>query len=97
MPTQFEKLSLDNINNGAVPELFAEAWADLMKDVADIQKPADAARAVTIEIKVKPNKERGIGAVEITVKTKLPAGDPSVGYVHFAMEGEHVAAYVNNP
>ena len=97
MGMNYEKLTLHNINNGAAPELFEEAWSELLKDIANIQKPGDAVRAIQIELKVKPDKDRGLGAILVVVKTKLPAGDPSVGYVHFAKEGDSIASYVNNP
>ena len=97
MGTQYEHLSLENINNGAVPELFELAWRQVLNDVVDLQKPAEGERTVTIEIKVKPDKDRGFGSLKVGVKSKLPAPIPSAGFVHFSIDDGHVASYVNNP
>ncbi len=97
MPISYERLSLDNINKGAVPELFEEAWKEVLDDIRNLQKPAEAARSVTIEIKIIPDKDRGMGGIQVSVKTKLAPPIPSTGYSHLALEGDSVVSYVNNP
>ena len=97
MALSFESLSLDNINKGAVPELFEEALKEVLEDIGKLQKPAEAPRSVTIEIKIVPDKDRGTGGTQVSVKTKLAPPIASTGYSHLALEGDSVVAYVNNP
>lgn len=97
MPISLERLSLDNINKGAVPELFDEAWKEVLEDIRSLQKPAEAARSVTIKVKIVPDKDRGTGGVQVSVETKLAPPIPSTGYTHLAIEGDSVVSYVNNP
>lgn len=99
MAPQYQPLTLENLNKGAVSELFEEAWQKLCEDIGNAEKPATKPRSVVIEITVIPNEERGFGNVDISVTPKLPKPKPlsSSGIAHFALEGDQVASYVNNP
>lgn len=96
MQSQFERLTLENINNGAVLDLFAEEWERLIGDIADVNKPAEKARTIAIEIEVKPDETRGHAAITVRAKTKVPSAIGTKGIAYFSLEGGRVESYVNN-
>lgn len=97
METRLEKLTLENLNGGAVGEMFAEEWERVVADIADSNKPADKPRTITIEIRVEPEEGRSYAAVLIKTKTKLPAAIGTAGIAYFSLESGHVETYVTDP
>ena len=76
----YREITLNNLNNGAVPELFDEAWEKLLDNIADPNTDNDKVRELTIKIKVKPSEKRtGAAVVGVKVEAKLPGKKMNAG------------------
>lgn len=87
-----EVLSLDNIADGAVYEMAAEAFKKLAANIADPNTTAEQPRSIVITIKAKPYKDRNGAELAIKVDTKL-AGMRSIDSTMYIAQkgGEHLA------
>ena len=68
---EFRKVDLSNLANGAAVELFDAALRDAMANIEDVNREAKKTRTITLTVKIKPDEERKMGAVEVEVSTKL--------------------------
>ena len=79
-----EIVSLEDVNNGAVGELFQEEFKKLLKNLADENTSWKTQRGITINLKVKLNSEERTSAttmVEVTLKTAPPKPNESIVYL----------------
>jgi len=76
MKTSEEKLSLENIRGGAATEVFNRELQAVMDDIVDPNKVTDAVREVTLKLKIKPDEKGSIGAVQVSVGSKLAPRNP---------------------
>lgn len=97
MHPAFERLSIENLNGGAVVDLFAEEWSRVIADIADANKPAEKTRTILIEIEVKPDEARRTAEVTVRAKSKLPPAPGAKGIAYFSREQGGVSTYVNDP
>jgi hypothetical protein len=89
----YEVITLDNLNGGQVVALFDREIEKLLANIADENTPAQAARSITISIKVKPAEDRGSATIEVSAKSTLAGVKPSKSYAVFAFDGDIVTAY----
>lgn len=87
-------LSIGNICNGALPELFNRELDKVLENINDPDTDADKKRSITIELVFVPFSDRSGAAVELKAKTKL-VGVPSVGSTVFI--GKHEGRLVAVP
>ena len=84
---------LENLGKGAVEEMFQ---AELDRAVANISDPntkAETARTITIKMKIKPNKDRSLCAVEVGCNTALAPVRPFETSIMVGMDrGKGVAS-----
>ena len=92
-----QKVTLETLANGAVPELFQRELDEVLKNIADVNTAPDAARSITIKIKFKPSKQRDMSAVEIHCKAELPGAEPASAALFFGKESGKLAAFQNDP
>ncbi len=97
MNANYHKLELENINDGAIPELFDHAWQKVIDDIADVNKPAKSKRTITIKIEVAPSEERGHGAIFTSVGIKLPSPEATQGLLFLQIENGRIESYVTTP
>lgn len=79
-----EVVSLEDVNNGAVGELFQEEFKKLLKNLADENTSWKTQRGVTINLKVKLNSEVRDSAttlVEVTTKLAPPKANEAIVYL----------------
>lgn len=89
----YEAITLDNLNGGQVVALFDREIEKLLGNIADENTPAQAARSITISIKVKPAEDRGSASIEVSAKSTLAGVKPSKSFAVFAFDGDTVTAY----
>jgi len=94
---KYEGINLDTLNSGAVKELFDVEWQKLLDNINDQNTKPDAARKVTIEIVVKPTKDRRNASSTVSVTTKLAAIIPHEASIVIGMEDGKVSAYTFDP
>lgn len=88
-----EVVTLEDVNNGAVGELFQEEFKKLLKNLADENTSWKTQRGITINLKVKLNSEERTSAttmVEVTTKTAPPK--PNEAIVYLDTDGRDVFA-----
>jgi len=92
-----EKLSLVNIEGGAAVEMFDLALQKVLENINDINT-SDAAREITLKVKVKPMDEnRSIIVYSIVCPTKTCGQDPVKGVADLRIESGRLAAFGRTP
>ena len=93
-----DKLTLENICNGAVPERFGRALTAILKNIRDPMAPAKQKRRMTLEFTFEPHTDRSGAEVMFAIKEKL-AGDETVkGNIYMACPpGGELTAYPKDP
>lgn len=75
--------SLDQLANGALNEKFGIEFVKTMANIWDLTTKPDAVRKTTLEIKLKPQKERHLIAVEVNAKSTLAPSEPAIATICF--------------
>jgi len=83
MAKRSDEVSLNTIKGGAAVEKFDYALHRVLENIDDPNVDADAERAITLVVKMKPSPDRDEVAYTIDVKTKLaqPKSDGGMMYV----------------
>jgi len=66
-----EKLTLDNICEGAAHELFDQEVEGLLKNIADPNTKTSEKRKITLEFTFSPSPDMSYMGVECSVKSKM--------------------------
>lgn len=75
---------MEDVNNGAVGDLFQDEFKKLLKNLADENTSWKTQREINIKLKVKLNSEERTSAttmVEVTTKTAPPKPNESIVYL----------------
>jgi hypothetical protein len=64
-------ISIDQLAGGGAAERINRELAKIAENVLDPNTKADAVRALTITLKIKPNESREMGAASFDVKSTL--------------------------
>jgi len=92
-----EKITLDNIGNGAAKELFDHELEKVLRNIQDPNTRATEMRRITIMISIAPTEERDSGAIEVKCMSKLAGIKPVVTPVFMGKEHGQMVAYQTNP
>jgi hypothetical protein len=93
----YDKVDLHSLNNGAVADLFEEELRRVLENIADPNTKAEAAREITIKVKIKPNAERTSASTEVKSSSKLAPIKPHEHFMVFGNEGGRITAYTADP
>ena len=92
------RLELQNIQNGAVIEMFDEELRKVVANIEDENTVPNQERSVTIKIAIKPDKTRRTGEVKVSASSTLAKIKPSESFVFFDRdEAGRFAAYADDP
>lgn len=91
-----EQVTLATLRGGAAVEMFD---AELQRVLDNIMDPntTHAVREVTLKVKIKPDNDRGVGAVEIAVSAKLAAAVPATSRFYLGKDRGKAVAFEYNP
>jgi hypothetical protein len=64
-------VTLDTIAGGALAELFEAELARILSNITDPNTDPSAKRAITLQVKFTPNRDRDVADVEVTCSSKL--------------------------
>lgn len=78
--------SLDQLANGALNEKFSIEFQKVMANIWDLTTKPDAARKIALEIKLKPQKDRQIIAVEVNAKSTLAPSEPAIAMIFATLD-----------
>ena len=76
MYTKEETLTLANLGEGAAVELFEAELEKVSKNILDPNTEAKAPRSITLKVSFKPDENRDLATVDVSVGAKL-AGSKS--------------------
>jgi len=71
-PTKEDNLSLTNLKEGALVELFNSKLAEIISNIQDPNTPAKAKRTITITATFLPDEDRFLTRILLSCQTKLP-------------------------
>lgn len=66
-----EKVSLASLYGGAVIEAVDHEIQNVLTNIQDVNTSPGATRSVSLQIKIKPNKERNIASLTFQASSKL--------------------------
>jgi len=89
-------VSADNIANGALVELLAEALKRVGENISDVNTSEKAKRGVTIKISCDPYPDRSGFIYELSIETKLAGMRSASGTAYIArVNGEYLVVGKN--
>jgi hypothetical protein len=87
-------ITLNDVNNGAVTDLFEDEFKKLLNNLADEDTSWKTQREISIKLKVKLNSEERNSAVSmIEVVSKLAPPKPNEEIIHLDFDGRNVTAH----
>jgi len=92
-----EALSISNICGGAVEEVFAREMGIILANIADQNTNPEATRALTLEFKIKPFKDRSGAQIEFACKSKMAGVDTVKGTMFLQRRGTALVAVPHDP
>lgn len=69
-------LSVESLANGALVERISEEIKKVVANIVDPNTPAKKARVVTMKMTIKPNEQRNMAEVSVTVSAALCSASP---------------------
>lgn len=89
-----EVVTLEQVNNGAVGELFQDEFKKILNNLADENTSWKTQREITIKLKVKLNsEERDTATTLIEVMSKVAPPKPNESIVHLDYDGSNIQAF----
>lgn len=70
------ELSIPTLANGALNERLNEEIGKVIANISDPNTPAEKARAITMKMTIKPNKQRNMADVFVATSSTLCAPTP---------------------
>lgn len=91
MEQEQERLSLINLSAGVAIEKFDDELQRVLDNITDPNTIEDAAREITLKVKITPNNDREIGKVEIDCFPKLAKNKPYATQIVIGKDGRGLA------
>ncbi|TIH12774.1 hypothetical protein D0S45_17540 [Marinifilum sp. JC120] len=82
------RLSIAHLKGGAIIEMGDHMLMELIENVMDPNTKADAVRKLTLELVVKPGKDRAVGSFEIRTKSTLAPQAAVEGTLSFGHDSD---------
>lgn len=89
----FKETTLENLANGALPQLFQKALGEVLENIHDQNTAPDKTRKITLEIEIKPTKSRDSAAIQVKSRTSLASVIPVDWTLHLGKEGGKYKAF----
>jgi hypothetical protein len=92
-----ETINLGNLCGGAALEVFEDAVAKVMANIADVNTDPTQKRAVKLEFTFKPSESREVGECTLKCETKLASVKAAKGNFFLSKRAGQVKGYAQNP
>jgi hypothetical protein len=92
-----ERLNLENICNGGVPEIFERELGEVLKNIADVNTDPEGTRKITFEFTFEPYKDRTGALIRFRCKSKLEPVEEVQGQAFLQRSGGTVVAVAHDP
>ncbi|MDR0717993.1 MAG: hypothetical protein LBF78_00035 [Treponema sp.] len=93
----YQQVTLETLNSGAVIDLFEAEWRKLLNNIQDPNTKPDAVRKVKIEIAIKPAKDRRNASTSVSVTASLASIVPHEASIVIGVENGEAQAYAFDP
>jgi len=90
-------MSLATLAGGSAVELFDAELEKALRNIADVNTPAEKARVITVQVRITPNAKRELGEVDVSVASKLPSFESISTVAYFGRHNGRHVAQENNP
>ncbi len=97
MFTEDGTVTLDTLKGGAALQLFQEELDKVVANIMDPNTDAEAVREAVIKVRIKPDKDRSGGAVQIIPSSKLAPAVALGTRMFFGKKGTRFMAFEHNP
>lgn len=94
--SEYQPVTLANINGGAAVELFERELESVLKNCADPNTKPDAKRKITLTVVVQPDEKRELLAFAVEAKSTLAATRPSLGIGYLVRREGELAAVASD-
>lgn len=92
-----DAVTLSNLCGGAIEEIFQREWGSVLANVADVNVDAEAKRKITLELTLKPFKDRSGAQVSFSCKSKTIPAVAVEGTVFLQRRGLVMVAVPHDP
>ena len=94
-----KQVSLAELQNGAVVELFDDQLRKVLDNIADINTKPDQVRKIKIELAIKPDKTRKVAETKLSVSASLANIKPQESFMFFQKESGtgKISAFEDQP
>lgn len=92
-----EPVNLVSLAEGAAVERFDIELEKILRNIADVNTEPEAPREINLKVRIKPDEDREIGAVTISVTSKCPGLKAVSTRVYFGRMGGRPVAVESNP
>ena len=94
-----KQVSLAELQNGAVVELFDDQLRKVLDNIADINTKPDSVRKIKIELAIKPDKTRKVAETKLSVSASLANIKPWESFMFFEKESGtgKISAFEDQP
>ena len=94
---EIEKVSLATLLGGLAVERFDDELARVLMNIVDPNTPAEKVRGVTLKVSIKPDKNRGLGRVSLSVSSQMASAANVETAVFISQTRNGVVATEHNP
>lgn len=92
-----EVLSLENICNGGVPEVFERELAEILSNMADVNTDPEAIREITLKFKFKPFPDRSGASIKFKCSSKIAPVEEVGGQMFVQRRGTALIGIAHDP
>ena len=92
-----EQLSLNNICNGGVPEIFERELREVLKNIADVNTDPEGTRKIIFEFTFEPYKDRSGTLIRFRCKSKLEPVEEVQGQAFIQRTSAGIVALAHDP
>jgi hypothetical protein len=92
-----EKLTLENICGGSIPEVFERSLQTIIANIRDPNADGEVKRTLTFEFTFKPYADRSSAEVSLVVKEKLATLPAVKGALFIMSKGGRLTAHASDP
>ena len=96
-PLAPNQVTLEKLAAGAAGELFELEMTRVVRNIADLNTSAIAARKITIEVEIKPEDSREKAAITVRCNSKLAPTRPATSLIFIGKVGNTPVAVEHNP
>jgi hypothetical protein len=90
------QLSIVNICQGAVPEVFARELAEVFENITDVNTVAEKKRRIVLTFEFSPYKDRSGASVSLQCKSALSSVEAIEGTIYLARQGGKLTAFTRD-